>query len=317
MRVVIVGAGAIGSVIGGFLAKSGHTVAMVARGAHLHAMAENGLRITGIWGDHDVAGFSTYGHARDVPGDDWDLVAVVTKSFDTAGALDDAAGLVGDNTLVLSVQNGLGNIEQVESRFGVARSLGGMVIFGVRVVEPGTVEVTVFAHEGRIGSMTGAIDPDRIEMIAETFTAAGIPMLATDDIESHVWGKVLYNCALNPLSAVLGVTYGTLAERQHTCEIMSAVVDEIYRVAETRGVALFEKTASDYFRHFLEDLVPPTAAHRASMYEDLRIGRRTEIDALNGAVVGLGAEHGVGCPVNAALTALVHARERAQELDRV
>ena len=317
MRVVIVGAGAIGSVVGGFLAKSGHTVALVGRGAHLHAMAAAGLRITGIWGDHDVGGFSTYGHARDVPGNDWDLVAVVTKSFDTAGALDDAAGLVGNGTLVLSVQNGLGNIEQVESRFGVARSLGGMVIFGVRVVDPGTVEVTVFAHEARIGSRTGAVEPARIEMIAEAFTDAGIPMLATDAIESHVWDKVLFNCALNPLSAVLGVTYGTLAAQQHTCEIMSTVVDEIYRVAETRGVALFEKTPRGYFRHFLEDLVPPTAAHRASMYEDLRIGRRTEIDALNGAVVRLGAEYDVGCPVNAALAALVRARENTRELDRV
>jgi len=305
MRVVIVGAGAIGSVVGGFLAKSGHTVALVGRGVHLHAMAEAGLRITGIWGDHDVGGFSTYGHARDVPGNGWDLVAVVTKSFDTAGALDDAAELVGDRTLVLSLQNGLGNIEQVESRFGVARSLGGMVIF------------TVYAHEARIGSRTGAVEPDRIEMIAEAFTDAGIPTLATDAIESHVWDKVLYNCALNPLSAVLGVTYGTLAAQQHTCEVMSTVIDEIYRVAETRGIALFEKTPHGYFRRFLEDLVPPTAAHRASMYEDLRIGRRTEIDALNGAIVQLGAEHGVGCPVNAALAALVRAREIARELDRV
>jgi len=317
MRVVIVGAGAIGSVVGGFLAKSGHTVAMVGRGAHLHAMAAAGLRITGIWGDHDVRGFSTYGHARDVPGNGWDLVAVVTKSFDTAGALDDAAGLVGDGTLVLSVQNGLGNIEQVENRFGVDRSLGGMVIFGVRVVEPGTVEVTVYAHEARIGSRTSVVDPERIEKIAEAFTAAGIPTLATDAIESHIWGKVLYNCALNPLSAVLGVTYGTLAEQQHTCKIMRSVIDEVYDVADKRGVALFEKTPDGYFRHFLEKLVPPTEAHRASMYEDLRIGRRTEIDALNGAVVRLGAGHGVSCPVNATLAALVHARENAPELDRV
>jgi len=311
MRVVIVGAGAIGSVVGGFLSRAGHTVAMVGRGAHLDAMAAAGLRITGIWGDHDVHGFSTYRNARDVTGPDWDLVAIVTKSFDTAGALDDAAGCVGDGTLVLSLQNGLGNVEQVEERFGIERALGGMVIFGARVVEPGTVEVTVYANEVRVGSRTGTVDAQRVEQIADACTEAGIPTLATDAIESHIWGKVLYNCALNPMSAILGVSYGTLADYEHTRRIMRNVIDEIYHVAGAKGVALFQDTPTGYFRHFIDDLVPPTAAHRASMFEDLRLGRKTEINAMNGAVARIGAERGIACPVNATLAGLVHAREYA------
>jgi len=290
-------------------------VAMVARGAHMDALTAGRLRITGIWGDHDVHGFSTYGSARDVPAADWDLVAIVTKSFDTAGAVEDAAGIVGENTLVLSLQNGLGNIERIEARFGTGRALGGMVIFGARVVEPGTVEVTVYANEVRIGSRNATVSRQRIDEIADAFADAGVPTLATDDIESHIWGKMLYNCALNPLSAVLGVTYGALAEHEHTNRIMYRVIDEIYRVAGKRGVPLFEKNADGYFSRFIDELVPPTAAHRASMYEDLRLGRRTEIEAMNGAIVRIGEELGVGCPVNAALTGLVQAREHATSVD--
>lgn len=317
MNVVIVGAGAIGSVVGGFLSKAGHTVTMVGRGDHLTAMATSGLKITGIWGDHAVGGFAAYRHTGEVPPADWNLVVVSTKSFDTAGALDDAERLVGSRTCVLSLQNGLGNVEQVEDRFGVGRSLGGMAIFGARIVEPGTVEVTVIASETRIGSRSGEIDTARITRIAEAFADAGLPTVATDAIESHLWEKVLYSCALNPLSAVLGVTYGALAANTHTRHIMHSVIVEAYEVAHAKGVRLFQKTADEYYRHFLDDKVPPTAAHKASMYEDLRLGRKTEIDAMNGMVVKFGLEHGLLCPVNNALAQIVTASECVRKAERL
>ncbi|MCD6288314.1 MAG: ketopantoate reductase family protein [Candidatus Hydrogenedentes bacterium] len=312
MRVAVVGAGAIGSVVGGLLAESGHTVAMVGRGLHLAAMAAAGLRIVGIWGDHKISGFSAYTHVRDIAETDWDLVVISTKSFDTATAIDDADPLVGPRTLVLSLQNGLGNVEQIEARFGTCRALGGMAIFGAKLVEPGTVEVTVIASETRIGSRSGDVAADRVERVVTAFYEAGIPTLATDAIDSHIWEKVVYNCALNPLSAVLGVPYGVLAETVFTRNIMRRVIDETYAVANAKRVRMFCATADEYYRHFLDDKVPPTAAHKASMYEDLRLGRRTEIDALNGMVVKLGSDLGIPCPVNRTLVRLVKASECAR-----
>lgn len=121
--------------------------------------------------------------------------------------------------------------------------------------------------------------------------------------------RLTYNCALNPLSALLNVPYGDLALSEHTREIMKEVIAELYEVARRRSVPLTKAAAEDWLIHFYENLLPPTAAHYASMHADLQLGRPAEIDALNGAIVQFGAELGVDCPTNELLTRLIHARE--------
>jgi len=309
MRILVMGAGALGSAAGGFMARAGHDVHFVGRAPHMDAVARDGLRITGIWGDHHVRGIVTHHAIGTAVGDPFDLVLLTVKSYDTTAAVEAIRPVVGDGTLVCAYQNGLGNAECIASAFGWGRTVGVRAIYGTRIAEPGTVEVTVIASPTALGVYAPEAPAERVRAIAGAMDEADLPTVYTDDIRRVLWAKVTYNSALNPLSALLDVPYGALPENPHSRAIMDDVVDEIYAVAGAMGIALDPATPSAYQALFYEKLVPPTAAHYASMREDFRQRRRTEIDALNGAIVRHGDGHGVPCPANRLLTRLVHARE--------
>ena len=277
----------------------------------MNAIDRDGLRIDGIWGDHRVTSLTTATSCRQLSGETFELVILSVKSYDTKQAIAEAAPLVAPDGLVVSFQNGLGNVETIAAAVGSDRTLGGMVIFGGRIDEPGRVTVTVYANEVKIGSSTGDVGRDRVDEIVRLIDASGVPTLATDEIDKHIWGKILYNCALNPLSAILNATYGELGAEQATREIMARVVEEVFAVAQARGVELFWKRPDDYLRVFYEELLPPTESHYASMLEDLKRGGRTEIEAINGAVVRYGSEANVACPVNEVLVGIIRVMERA------
>ncbi len=311
MKILIMGAGSIGSVTGGFLAEAGHNVTLVGRAAHMAAIDREGLRIDGIWGDHHVTNLRTPTSCGELSGETFELIILSVKAYDTGQAIAEAAPLVAPDGLVVSFQNGLGNVETIAAAVGPERTLGGMVIFGGRIEEPGRVTVTVYANEVKIGSPTGEVNLNRVQEVARLLHAAGVPTLATDEIDKHIWGKILYNGALNPLSAILNATYGELGADQTTREIMAKVVEEVFVVAQARGVELFWKRPEEYLKVFYEELVPPTKSHYASMLEDLKRGGRTEIESINGAVVRYGNEANVACPVNEVLVGIIRVMERA------
>jgi len=311
MRVLIMGAGAMGSAVGGFMAKAGHAVTLIGRASHMNAVAKQGLRISGIWGDHHVTGMQTQTDMSGLEPGSFDLIIVTVKSYDTQAAVDEIAPLVDAGTLVCSYQNGLGNAEIIAQRFGWTRTVGARAIYGVWLPEPGHAQVTVIANPTALGVYDAAAPVDRVRTIAEAMDSAGIPTVYTDAIATVLWGKVAYNSALNPLSALLDVPYGGLLETEHTRDLMRAIIRELCAVAGAMNVVLEPETPEAYVRHLFEDLIPPTAAHYASMREDFRRKRRTEIDALNGAICRYGREYGIHCPVNTTLTQLIHAREHA------
>jgi 2-dehydropantoate 2-reductase len=150
---------------------------------------------------------------------------------------------------------------------------------------------------------------DRVKTLVKAMAEAGLPTVYSDCIETEMWSKVAYNSALNPLSALLDVPYGALGEMAETREMMEEVIRELYAVGAALGVGLSPPDAAGYIEHFYGDLLPPTAAHYASMRADFLAGRRTEIDALNGAIVRYGREKGIACPTNTTLVRLVRARE--------
>ncbi|MBI1318576.1 MAG: 2-dehydropantoate 2-reductase [Candidatus Hydrogenedens sp.] len=313
MRIGIIGAGAIGSCVGGFMTQAGHEVHLLGRPAHLHAIQSQGLHIAGIWGDHRVTALHCHSDAGTMPHGELDLVLITVKSYATREAAAIAAQLAGPGTLVCSYQNGLGNADVLAEDIDPARVVAARAIYGVRVTEPGAIEVTVIAQPTALGSHRPDIaGPDtiaRVEAIAAAMNDAGLPTVAVDDIAPVLWAKVTYNCALNPMSALLDVPYGRLPEIPETRGVMDQVIDEIYAVAAAMQIRLQPTSADEYRALFYERLVPPTAAHYASMREDLLHGRRTEIDALNGAIDDYGKQHGVDCPVNRMLANLVRARE--------
>ncbi len=308
MRVLVYGFGALGSAFGGFLKKAGHKVYAVGRERLVKPVREKGLKIVGIWGEHLVPLKEVYTSIDELPVRDFDLVILTVKSYDTEGALKELKKV--SFKYLLLAQNGYGNYEKAVSVFGKNKVILSRVIFGARIPEAGTVEITVIADDVVIGNPECAIDEKELKRLAEVLNSAGIPTRYSPDVYKYLWDKILYNCALNPLGALLETNYGTLAELPETRELMNRIVEEIFAVAKAKGIELFHKSAEDYLKLFYEKLLPPTAEHYPSMYWDIKSGKRTEIDALSGAIAKLGRELGVPTPVNEVITKLVKAKER-------
>ena len=308
MRYLIVGTGALGSVIGGLLQHSGQKVAFIGRGEHFEQAQVQGLSLDGIWGEFHIGRLTTPTDDPAAP-DLYDVILLCVKSYHTGEACCQVRGRLAPRGLIISVQNGLGNLEIIAQEFGAERTIGARVIFGAQVTRPGLVTVTVYAAPVLLGAMAPDHPRGNVARVADDLNRAGIPAEVVDQIEPHLWDKVLYNCALNPLGAILGAPYGTLGENPETRELMRLMVAEIYQVARAQGVGLHHADAAAYFRHFLENLVPPTAAHWPSMWQDLQAGRRTEIEALNGAICRYGRETGVSTPYNEAVSRLIRFME--------
>ena len=277
----------------------------------MDAVARDGLLVDGLFGTHRVSGLTCTSDARTLAGR-YAAILLTVKAFDTAAAAAEVAPFLAPDGVLMSLQNGLGNVEAAARVVGAARVLGGRVIFGAELVRPGHARVTVFADPVLIGA------PDardaRLSAAAARWAAAldraGVPAAATDRIVATLWEKVLYSAALNPLGALRGLTYGALAADADGRAVMDCVIAEAFAVARAEGVALAWADDAAYREVFYGRLVPSTAAHRSSMLQDLERGRRTEIDAINGAVAARGAVRGVPARANEALTHLVRARER-------
>ncbi|KPL08669.1 hypothetical protein AMJ85_08245, partial [candidate division BRC1 bacterium SM23_51] len=259
-----------------------------------------------------IGGVRTFETVTPTAGEQFDAVFLSVKSYDTEPAMAQLieARLEGEPPVV-SLQNGLGNIETIARFVGAGRTIGGRVIFGVELVEPGHCRVTVYAEEVMLGAFErDAVPRETIETLAATLKEAGIPTLATDRIHAYIWGKILYNCCLNPTATLLGTHYGELAEHEQTRAIVQQVVREIYAVAAARGIDLLQPTGDAYLDLLFGRLIPATYDHHPSMLQDIRAGRRTEIDAMNGAVARYGRESAVPTPTNELLTLLIKALER-------
>lgn len=316
--ILIAGAGAIGSILGGMLHEAGHDVTLLGRRAHLDAVARRGLKISGLLGNRTVSGMKLADDPAKL-GARFDLILCTVKSYDTESIATALRDRLTDDGVIVSMQNGLGNIESLTETFGRRRVLGARVIFGAEVPSPGCAHVTVFAQPVAIGPAPALNLEDsptlaeRARAIAAMVDAAGVPTVAVDDIMPVLWTKILYNVALNPLGALLRLNYGALAADPDVRPIMDRAIDEAFAVARAVGVALPFSSAEEYRKFFYEQLLPPTVSHRPTMMHDLHVRGRTDIGALNGKIVELADRFGVDAETNRMLTRLIRAAERASE----
>jgi len=315
MRVLVAGAGALGSVFGGFLRRGGLDVTLLGRAAHLDVVARRGLTIDGIWGSHRVRGFAVATDVAALEGR-FDAILVPVKSYDTRAMAEAVAPFLAADGVAISLQNGLGNVETLEEVVGPERTLGARVIFGATLPEPGHARVTVFADPTAVGALAPG-RYQRRDAAAQRWAAlidgAGVPAVVTERLAALLWAKVFYNAALNPLGALLGVHYGALPEHPESRALMDVVIGEAFAAARAEDVALPWSSADEYRQEFYGRLVPATYDHRSSMLQDLERGRCTEVDAINGAVWRRGAARGINTPVNETLTRLVHAVEAKRD----
>jgi 2-dehydropantoate 2-reductase len=316
--ILIAGAGAIGSILGGMLHDAGHDVTLLGRRVHMDAIARDGLKISGLLGERTVVGMKLADDPARLAGR-FGLILCAVKSYDTESIADALAERLNSDGAIVSMQNGLGNIESLMERFGRRRVLGARVIFGAEIPSPGSAHVTVFAQPVAIGPAPALHREDapalaeRARAIAAMLDAAGVPAAGVGDIMPVIWTKLLYNVALNPLGAILRLHYGALAADPDVRAIMARAIDEAFAVARAVGVALPFANADEYRKVFYEQLIPPTFNHRPTMWHDLHVRGRTEIGALNGRIVELADRFGLDVETNRMLTRLIRAAERVGE----
>ena len=316
MRFLIYGAGALGQAIGCMLAADRHHIDLILRERFIKSVSENGLKVTGILGEF-IAPRTNYSLLASIASatKSYDFVLITTKAYDTVEAVRDIATLGDRGARIVSMQNGCGNVELLEQQFGPEKSLGARVITGFEITQPGSIAITVSADAIHVGgSRCGAI-PESARTLAELITKAGHPALAVADVHQSLFAKLLYNCSLNPLGAILGVHYGALVERQETRELMDRVIEETFGVIAALGGRTPWPDAEAYKEVFYQKLVPATYNHRPSMLQDLENGKRTEVDALVGYVGRQGKRHGLStgtCDVLAALVKFKESQERGR-----
>jgi 2-dehydropantoate 2-reductase len=174
------------------------------------------------------------------------------------------------------------------------------------------VKVSVYADKVLLGSPFAGVNSYLLRRLESDLNASGIPtaVVTSSEIWAALWGKVLYNSALNPLSALLEVSYGELGAEEETRHIMRTILGEIFQVLEQRGVKLTYKDHGEYYRYFMEKQLPPTRGHRSSMLQDILQGKKTEIDSLNGAISQYARGLGIATPYNDLITNLIKFKEK-------
>lgn len=296
MKTAIMGPGALGCLFGAYLAEGGLDVTLVDyRPERARTLRAGGITVQGLRGEHHVPVRVTAESNSLGP---VDLVVVCVKAYHTGEALRLHSSLVGNNTMVWTIQNGLGNVETMARLVGADRIVGGSTTMGANLLAPGRVH---HAGEGEtfIGELDGTLSP-RVELVAREVSAAGIAVQPRPDIQRLIWRKVLVNVAINALTAILRVRNGVLLEHEPALRLMEEAVREAVRAAATRGIHLAEDEAVAQAK----EVARRTAKNRSSMLVDILAGRRTEIDFINGAITGVGP-----APVNRVLTDLVRALE--------
>ena len=309
MTVLIYGGGSVGLGIASCLLKSQAHVDIIARENTVRALRQSGLTRTGIFGDYyaEPAKFDTYASLNEIQKQTYDYILVCTKSFDSLAAAKDLShhnSLFGEKTKIVLFQNGWGNAEAFSSFFNTSRIYNARVITGFRRTKANEVEITVHADSIHIGSLFAG-DLACIEDLSELITKGDIPCEVTPNIEKDLWAKMLYNCALNPLGSILDVPYGVLAANEFTQTIMNGIVAEAFDVMTAAGYQTHWRSAKDFLQVFYKNLVPDTAEHKSSTLQDILAKKKTEIDALNGAVIKLAKEHHIDVPYNSAVYNMV------------
>jgi 2-dehydropantoate 2-reductase len=296
--VLIAGTGAMACLVGARLARAGAKVTLAGSWREaLQAIAERGLRVhepEGSWSARVATA------PLDRPGQDFPLALVLVKSHQTATVAGALGRALAPSGLAVTLQNGLGNAETLAARLGVDRVAAGIAVMGATLVAPGEVRYV----PGRIVLGTAPATAERVSRLVTLLGTAGIPSSIADELAAAVWCKLAANCAVNPLTALFGLTNGELIEREDLLPQLVAAAREVGMVAAAKGIRLRRDPVDSTL-----ETARATAANRSSMLQDLERGARTEIDALCGAVVREGRQVGVPAPVNWELFRRVRERE--------
>jgi len=291
VKIAVIGAGGVGGYFGARLAQAGQNVTFIARGAHLAAMREHGLRVRSANGDLSINPVQATDDARTVG--TADVVMIAVKLWSTADAIETARVMMGPDSAVVSFQNGVEAEDALVAAFGKARVLGGVANIAALIETPGLIR-----HNGtmailQFGELDGTRSP-RIEALLEACKRAGIDARVPDDIIKAIWEKFVFLASLSAMTAVTRLPLGPLREDPDTRSLFRQLAEEVVAVGRAKGVPLGDGTADAMMTRL--DGLPPDMV--ASMLGDLKRGNRLELPWLSGGVVEAGRTLGVPTPAH-------------------
>jgi 2-dehydropantoate 2-reductase len=304
-RVAVVGAGAVGGYFGGMLARAGAPVVLIGRSAFVNEVNRHGLILDSIHFQETVRPQAAVELSAAAGAE---IVLFCVKTTNTAVTAKQLAPLIAPNAIVVSLQNGVNNAEEIRATSGLD-ALPAVVYVAASVPGPGRIR-----HLGR-GDLVLDVHDQRAGKIASLFESAEIPCRLSDNIQGELWTKLVWNCALNAISGLGNVTYGQIIASADAKELVEAVVYETLNVARAVGIrppGLEDPRAAIAGSFKIAEQMSGT---RSSTAQDMARGKRTEIDSLNGYVARLGARLGVATPVNHALHTLVKLQELSYPAD--
>jgi len=300
-RIAVMGAGAVGCYFGGMLARAGAPVTLIGRARHVEALQRDGLFLESLHFRQQipVAASSDVSAAQDA-----DIVLFCVKAYDTQEAAQALAPHLRSGAQVLSLQNGVDNVERIRSAAKI-EAIPAVVYVAVATSAPARIR-----HSGRgdliIGELPGGVRKHDLSDIAATFKRASIPCHVSANIEADLWTKMIMNCAYNAISALGRSQYGLIVQNPWTRAVMTQVTEEAIAVACAAGVRLPEGVVEAVLK-----LADTMSQATSSTAQDIARGSRTEIDSLNGYVVRLGAQLGIATSVNQTLHGLVKLLEES------
>lgn len=311
MKILVIGAGGVGIGLATSVASQGADVSIYARGETAKAIRENGIRRTGLFKHYEIKDIPVYERYEDIPKDTFDYIFITSKTTaneDISNNLNDHRDILKDNTKIIIFQNGFGNDEPYLRYFTKKQVFSSRVITGFTRPERHISEVTVYTEPILLGSLQKE-NPECLKEIADLISESGIKCEITEEVDKYLWAKMLYNCTLNPLGAILDVTYGQLTENPYTLEIMNSIIDEIFEVINASPYETLWQTSAEYKDIFYSKLVPDTYNHYSSTHQDIQRKIPTEIDSLNGKVIQLGKQFNIDISTNKLIYNLIKAIE--------
>ncbi len=305
MRFVILGSGAVGGYFGAKLARAGQDVTFIARGAHLDAIRARGLEVRSAnLGDFVVRAGAENDTSRVGP---VDVAIVSVKAYDNATALPMLTPLIGPETVVLTLQNGVDSVDEVAAIVGEEHVLGGTTYVATALEGPGLIVQTGVHRSiifGEVFTNRGAVTP-RVQSIADVLASADIQVTPVADARVPIWDKFVYLVAFSGFTGASRLAIGHIWKYPHVQDMFYAASREIAAIAKAEGVTI-SANRFDTLKEYMENLPPTT---RSSLLIDLEQGKRIEVEALQGAAVRRAKKHNVPVPIVSTLYAVLKAWE--------
>ena len=313
MNILVIGAGSVGIGLATSALSQNARLSIFARGKTAEAIRKNGMKRTGLFAHYSFTPdeFEVYEDYEEIPKNTYDYVFITSKTTandDISKKLNENRQILRKNAKIIIFQNGFGNDAPYLRYFSKKEVFSARVITGFTRPERHISEVTVYTEPILIGSLQDE-NPSELQEIADIITASGIRCELTDEVDKYLWAKMLYNCSLNPLGAILDVNYGKLTENEYTIELMNKIIDEIFNVIKSSGYSTLWDSPEEYKDLFYSKLVPDTYNHYSSTHQDIQRKIKTEIDSLTGKVIDLGEKNNIDVTTNKIIYNLIKAIE--------